>query len=138
MAGKVVNICPRRSFAFDGLGAGWEVDVVLAERIDIGFCDRGDLVVRLHDVKITEGNFYIAVVQDGYTQEDPATSFLGDFVAGIKIESTDTAPGLKIESFTTSRIVPTVAVKLTAAQGPSEEALQVTLSCDLVLRYRST
>jgi hypothetical protein len=138
MAGKIISVCPKRSFVFDALGTDAQAEVVLVERLDVGHCQQGDLVVRVHRSNISTGSFYITVVQDAYTPQDPAETFFGDNLCQVKHQVGDPWPTLWVRSFEASMLVPCVAVTLTANQGTAGSALQLALSCDLVLRYRGT
>lgn len=73
MAGKVVQLIPKRTFDFGSIRLGATLSLILAEQIDISqFCE-GILLTRVHGASMAGGSLSLQLVPDGYTPRDVLT-----------------------------------------------------------------
>jgi hypothetical protein len=152
------RVLPRTVLDFSGLQASGQIGFPIGQHIDASAFTEADLLVRLHGPTTSGGtsgtainstgggNFVIALAQDGYDFEEPATPF---FPGG---SITGSSPGAV--SVTTSTAVPSIltatlngalsgsaplgrflACYLLAAQGTTAGAnLRLAVSIDIIFK----
>jgi hypothetical protein len=131
MAGKLIQILPKRAYDFSTMRLGTSQRIVLAEHIDIS--EYIDCIVAARINSITAGGsntISLDIYGDGYTDDDPSLSFLTAAPLFSSVLLT-TAPflvtyGGTIRGHYASAI-------MTATRGQMG-ALKITMSADLVLR----
>src|SRR5580692_547163 len=72
----VMRIIPETPFTFDGLSIVHTQDIVVAQHVDISAFTEAELQIRVPSGTVTTGTYIKVIVEpEGWTPEDPATSF---------------------------------------------------------------
>ena len=136
----LVRVIPVEEFDFVNVDNNTSLSVLVASRIEVGDVRDGDLIARLHDVSWpTSGSgasLAVEVLQDGHTEQDPATPLLGETLATATFQQSYHTTASVIVKSLSGALGQYVAVQLTAHQANSDSpgVFKITLSVDLMLK----
>lgn len=133
MAGIIVPILEKRMFDFSYLGSSPAYqEVVIQPHVDVGAWYRVRIVVRVHGITATSGNFTFKL-QHALPSSDDSQEFIdatSDFLTTSAI--TDASPNIKTASATDPQAY--LKILLRASQGTAGDALYGEFSAALILR----
>ena len=130
MSGKVVRVLPVTQYKFSAA-----FSVIVARRIDVSQYANAALLFRLHETSSWNNGdiIVIKVFNDGFTDEDPTTTFMSS-VSALSLSfqgGVDTAPELSFDS--TSSVGSSVTIIVEGTYGQVQET-DIKVSADLVLK----
>lgn len=132
MAGTMITVCEKRIFEFTFLGTNATQDVVLAGAIDVSGFYRVRLLVRVHSITATTGNFSFKLQHTLPSDSDPQefTDTSADFLTLSGI--TGASPNIKTVTGTDPQAF--LKLVLRATQVTASTTLYGEFSAVLVLR----
>lgn len=131
MSGIMVPVLEKRIFEYSYLGTAATQDVVINPAVDVGAWYRVRLVVLVHQISATSGNF-IFKLQHTFPTEQDRQEFVDttDFLTTANI--TNASPNIKTISGTDPQGY--LKILLRATQGTSGNSLYAEFSAYLILR----
>lgn len=131
MSGIIVPVLEKRIFEYSYLGTAATQDVVINPAVDVGAWYRVRLVVLVHQISATSGNF-IFKLQHTFPTEQDRQEFVDttDFLTTASI--TNASPNIKTISGTDPQGY--LKILLRATQGTSGNSLYAEFSAYLILR----
>jgi len=139
MSGRAVRVLSMSEFDFGGIAKASSIVNTIAKNIDVSQWTSAELVARLHSVSWPQnGNgdasLKVIALQDGFTEEDPAASFLGSSLGSCSFTDPDPAESMVVSALSTP-MSGMITVQLEASQDSGVQGtLTATLSVDLILR----
>jgi len=134
MAGRVLQLVPKRVYDFGGLATGGAQGMAISERIDVSRHIDCIVALRLHALAMAAGNtIKFDVFGDGYTEEDSSLLFQTGTVlfSTTTLTSSASAPQL----FTYGGTIRGQYAKLVVnASKTVAGSISATVSIDLILR----
>jgi hypothetical protein len=136
--GRVIRICPERSFTFSELGAADTQQILLAERIDCSQYNYVDLIVRVHSGAVGPGTkIEVRIASDGWTSDDPSAGFY-KVLTGATVELNSTTAGnppVLLVGTATSQLGEMLTVVVVGTQhSTTPTTVTARISVDLVLK----
>jgi hypothetical protein len=136
--GRVIRVCPERTFTFTDLGNNDVQEIVIAERIDCSQYTYVDLIARVHSATIGAVNAKIEVkiACDAWTPEDPTKEFKKVLTAAtVELNSTSVASiPVLLTGSASSQLGAMLKVIVAGTQPSSATTLTARISIDLVLK----
>lgn len=131
MSGIMVPVLEKRIFEYSYLGTAATQDVVINPAVDVGAWYRVRLVVLVHQISATSGNF-VFKLQHTFPTEQDRQEFVDttDFLTTASI--TNASPNIKTISGTDPQGY--LKILLRATQGTSGNSLYAEFSAYLILR----
>ena len=133
MAGLIIPILDKRVFEFSFLGASPAAqDVVLHPAVDITAFYRVKLLVRVHSITATTGNFQFRFYNTFPSEQDPQ-EFTDSTAVGTAASITTASPNIVVANTTTDAQA-FLKIVLRASQGTAGNTLYGEFSAALLCR----
>ena len=140
MSGKIVCVLPVQKFEYEDadLAATKSVSFLIIKGVDVSQYKEIVLCARLHEQSASsDQKITLDLYNDGSTDEDPRTEFLGSSVlTGLYFSAGDSYPEMQtaVVVSSTDNIAAKVALKVTLTQGSQVGDYSAVVSADLILR----
>jgi len=136
MSGTIIQILEKRSFEFSFLGTSATQDVVIHPAVDVTSFYRVRLLVRIHSITTTTGNFKFILNNTFPSEQDPQefTDSTNTFLTTGNITAAGTPPNIFNIAVSSTDPQAFLKVILRATQGTSGNTLYGEFSAALLLR----
>lgn len=132
MAGVIIPILEKRTFEYGYLGAAATQDIVLHPAVDVTSYFRVKLMVRIHAITASTGNFQFRFFNTFPSEQDPA-EFTEVAAAGSAISISAASPNIVVANTTTDTMA-FLKIVLRATQVTASTTLYGEFSAALLLR----